>query len=86
MSDVKGMEDKIVKVSMKKGDLLIFNSSEPHGIRENKSDIPRIAQYISMMPDQENNDALKDWRISSWKKRIAPEGYAFQETLEMGSK
>lgn len=76
--DTTGLEDKIVKVPMEAGDLLIFNSSEPHGIRPNKSkDKVRIAQYISMMPAQEDNQELKDWRIKSWKNRIAPEGYAF---------
>ena len=63
---------------MEAGDLLIFNSTEPHGIRPNHSDGKvRIAQYISMMPAEEENQALKDWRVSSWKDRIAPEGYAF---------
>jgi len=63
---------------MEAGDLLIFNSSEPHGIRPNHSENGvRIAQYISMMPAQEDNDALREWRINSWKNRIAPEGYAF---------
>jgi len=76
--DITGLEDKIVKVPMEAGDLLIFNSSEPHGIRPNRSeDKVRIAQYISMMPAQEHNEALKEWRIKSWKNRIAPEGYAF---------
>lgn len=76
--DTTGLEDKIVKVGMKAGDLLIFNSSEPHGIRPNHSDGKvRIAQYVSMMPAQEENQALKDWRINSWRNRIAPEGYAF---------
>ena len=76
--DTTGLEDKIVKVSMEAGDLLIFNSSEPHGIRPNHSeDKVRIAQYISMMPAQEDNEALKEWRVNSWKNRIAPEGYAF---------
>jgi len=37
----------------------------------------RIAQYISMMPAEEENDALREWRITSWKERKAPEGYAF---------
>ena len=73
-----GLEDKIVKVKMKAGDLLIFNSTEPHGIRPNKSkDKVRIAQYISMMPAEPENEALKNWRVNSWKNRIAPEGYAF---------
>ncbi|MGC1515966.1 MAG: phytanoyl-CoA dioxygenase family protein, partial [Maribacter sp.] len=75
---LEGLEDKIVKVKMEAGDLLIFNSTEPHGIRPNTSkDKVRIAQYISMMPAQPENEALKNWRISSWKHRIAPEGYAF---------
>ncbi len=76
--DTTGLEDKIVKVPMEAGDLLIFNSAEPHGIRPNRSkDQVRVAQYVSMMPAQEDNQALKDWRINSWKNRIAPEGYAF---------
>jgi ectoine hydroxylase-related dioxygenase (phytanoyl-CoA dioxygenase family) len=72
------LEDKIVKVKMEAGDLLIFNSTEPHGIRPNKSkDKVRIAQYISMMPAEPENEVLKNWRVNSWKNRIAPEGYAF---------
>ncbi|MEM8507487.1 MAG: phytanoyl-CoA dioxygenase family protein, partial [Bacteroidota bacterium] len=35
--DVTGLEDKIVKVPLQAGDLLIFNSTQPHGIRPNKS-------------------------------------------------
>jgi hypothetical protein len=30
-----------------------------------------------MMPAEENNQELRQWRINSWKHRIAPEGYAF---------
>ena len=76
--DIKGIEDKIVKVSLEAGDLLIFNSAQPHGIRPNNSkDKVRIAQYISMMPAQEDDIDLVEWRINSWKNRIAPEGYAF---------
>jgi ectoine hydroxylase-related dioxygenase (phytanoyl-CoA dioxygenase family) len=68
----------LVKVKMEAGDLLIFNSLQPHGIRPNISgNKVRIAQYISMMPAEEENDALRDWRVNSWKNRIAPEGYAF---------
>ncbi|HMH33734.1 MAG TPA: phytanoyl-CoA dioxygenase family protein, partial [Puia sp.] len=74
--DVTGFE--IVKVKMNAGDLLIFNSLQPHGIRPNRSgDKVRIAQYISMMPAEEDNGALREWRITSWKERQAPEGYAF---------
>ena len=74
--DVTGFE--IVKVKMNAGDLLIFNSTQPHGIRPNRSgNKVRLAQYISMMPAEEDNEALRQWRIASWKERRAPEGYAF---------
>ena len=76
--DISGLEDKIVKVSLEAGDLLIFNSSQPHGIRPNNSkDKVRIAQYLAMMPAQENDIDLVKWRVNSWKNRVAPEGYAF---------
>ncbi|MDA7797634.1 phytanoyl-CoA dioxygenase family protein [Flavobacteriaceae bacterium] len=72
------LEQHIVKVPLEAGDLLIFNSLEPHGIRPNHSkDKVRIAQYISMMPAEEENLPLKEWRVKSWKNRIAPEGHAF---------
>jgi hypothetical protein len=74
--DTTGFEP--VKVKMNAGDLLIFNSSQPHGIRANRSgNKVRMAQYISMMPAEEENEALKQWRINSWRERNAPEGYAF---------
>lgn len=76
--DTSSFEGKYDKVKLKAGDLLIFNSLLPHGIRPNHSkDKVRIAQYISMMPAEEENEELKQWRINSWKNRVAPEGYAF---------
>ena len=76
--DIKEYEDKMVKVKLEAGDLLIFNSLLPHGIRPNLSENKvRIAQYVSMMPVQENDEAQRQWRINSWQNRIAPEGYAF---------
>ena len=74
--DTTGFE--MEKVKMEAGDLLIFNSLQPHGIRPNMSENKvRIAQYISMIPAEEDNEELKQWRITSWKDRVAPEGYAF---------
>jgi hypothetical protein len=68
----------IVKVPLETGDLLIFNSLQPHGIRPNRSGSKvRIAQYISMMPAQEDNEELRQWRINSWQSRNPMEGYAF---------
>jgi len=75
LPDTTGFEP--TKVKMEAGDLLIFNSLQPHGIRVNKSNKVRIAQYISMMPAEEDNQELKAWRIRSWRERKAPEGYAF---------
>jgi hypothetical protein len=49
-----------------------------HGIRPNlTADKVRVAQYISMMPAEPHNKALKQWRVNSWQHKIAPEGYAF---------
>jgi len=74
--DVSGFE--VVKVKLEAGDLLIFNSLLPHGIRPNTSESKvRIAQYIAMMPAQEDNEELRQWRINSWQSRDAMEGYAF---------
>lgn len=76
--DTSAFEGHFHKVRLETGDLLIFNSTTPHGIRPNHTQNKvRIAQYISMMPAEEDNEALRQWRISSWKNRIAPEGYAF---------
>lgn len=74
--DTTGFET--VKVKLEAGDLLIFNSLQPHGIRPNTStDKVRIAQYISMMPAQEDNEDLRQWRLNSWQSREAMQGYAF---------
>ena len=76
--DLKGLKDKIKKVPLMAGDLLIFHSGLAHGIRPNNGlDKVRMAQYISMMPAEPDNEDLKNWRINSWKNRVAPEGYAF---------
>ena len=79
--DTTGFE--LVKVKLEVGDLLIFNSTLPHGIRANKSgNKVRIAQYISMMPAQEENEELRQWRINSWRNKVAPDGYAFPDDPE----
>jgi ectoine hydroxylase-related dioxygenase (phytanoyl-CoA dioxygenase family) len=76
--DTSAFEGKYHKVKLEAGDLLIFNSTTPHGIRPNHSENGvRMAQYISMMPAEPDNIAMRDWRINSWKNRVAPEGYAF---------
>jgi hypothetical protein len=69
---------EIVDVSTQAGDLLIFNSLLPHGIRPNRSpDRVRMAQYLAMRPAEEANAELRAWRIHSWRDREPPQGYAF---------
>jgi ectoine hydroxylase-related dioxygenase (phytanoyl-CoA dioxygenase family) len=69
---------ELVNVQMQAGDLLIFNSLLAHGIRPNRSENRvRMAQYISMTPAAENDQAMRDWRVMSWHDRKPPEGYAF---------
>ena len=75
MPDVS--EFPIVQVETKPGDLLIWDSMLAHGIRPNRSNRPRLAQYIAMTPAQEDDEELRQWRIRSWNERIPPEGYAF---------
>ena len=73
--DLTGFEVQFI--SMKAGDLLIFNSLLPHGIRPNQSDKVRMAQYISMVPAEEDNQPIRDWRVRSLQERLPPEGFAF---------
>src|SRR5690625_5279403 len=55
--DTTGYEPK--KIIQEAADLLIFNSMQPHGIRPNIADQPRVAQYISMFPAQEEDESLR---------------------------
>ncbi len=71
-------EFEVYPVPMEAGDMLIFNSLLAHGIRPNRSENKvRMAQYISMTPADENNEALRQKRVTSWAERRAPEGFAF---------
>lgn len=73
--DLTGYETEFIP--MEEGDLLIFNSLLPHGIRANRSEQVRMAQYISMVPAEPENQAIKEWRIKSWQDRLPPDGFAF---------
>jgi hypothetical protein len=35
-----------------------------------------MAQYIAMLPAREDDHALRDWRIASWRERRPPQGYS----------
>ena len=74
--DVTGLE--IVNTTMEAGDLLIFNSLLPHGVRPNRSqDRVRLAQYISMFPADYDNERLREARIKTWREQTAPIGDPF---------
>jgi ectoine hydroxylase-related dioxygenase (phytanoyl-CoA dioxygenase family) len=74
--DITGYD--VTPVTMKAGDLLIFNSLLAHGIRPNTSaNKVRMAQYISMSPAEPANTALRDQRIATWRDRLTPQGTAF---------
>lgn len=73
MPDTTGLE--IVNVAMEPGDLLIFNSLLAHGVRPNHSgNRVRMAQYISMAPAREADEAEREERIRLWQERGTPKG------------
>ncbi len=73
--DLNGLE--VVEIPVKKGDLLIWNSLLPHGTAVNRSNVPRLVQYLSMAPAQEDDSKLKKWRVQAWRNHLAPKGEAF---------
>lgn len=57
---------KITPVPARAGDLIIWNTLLPHGNGHNVSDKPRLAQYISMFPAREDNEAFRQARLEQW--------------------
>ena len=72
---LEGMEVKTIPG--KAGDLLIWHSLLPHGNSRNRSNKPRLAQYITMFPAREENEEERQFRINAWKERRPPNGKAF---------
>jgi hypothetical protein len=62
----------VTKVPAKAGDMIIWHVLLPHGNGYNNSDRPRLAQYITMSPAQEQNTAIRTQRISSWRNNTPP--------------
>jgi len=60
-------------VDLEPGDLLIFNSLLAHGVRPNHSDNRvRMAQYVSMFPAEQDNEAERQERIRQWREQEPP--------------
>jgi hypothetical protein len=66
-------------VPLDRGDLLVFDSRLCHGIRPNASACGvRMAQYVAMLPAQEDDAEQRAWRVASWRERRAPRGYSLE--------
>lgn len=73
--DLKGY--KVTPIPGKAGDLVIWNVMLAHGNGHNVSGRPRLAQYISMFPARDGDDANRQERIKLWRDRLNPPGKAF---------
>ena len=67
----------ITKVPLHAGDMVIWSTLLPHGNGQNVSDRPRLAQYISMHPAREDNEAAAEARIRCWRECRPPSGKPF---------
>ncbi len=61
-----------VEVEAKAGDLIIWNSALPHGNSRNRSNKPRLAQYVRLSPAEAQNQELRRQRVASWRERTHP--------------
>lgn len=73
--DLDGLE--VVSVPGRAGDLIIWDRLLLHGNGHNTSDRPRLAQYITMYPAQEQDEAARQRRIELWRDRLCPGGPPF---------
>jgi hypothetical protein len=59
------------------GDLILWNQLLPHGNGRNLSARPRLAQYLTMRPAREHDDAEREERVDLWQRRLPPRGKPF---------
>ena len=64
--DMTGLEVK--SISGNAGDLVIWHRLLAHGNGHNRSDKPRMAQYISMSPASDRGEAERQERIQAWQE------------------
>jgi hypothetical protein len=72
LADAAGRE--VVHVPAAAGDLVVWDSRLPHGNSKNRSDRPRLAFYVAMVPAQGANEAaIESWRtgrcVPWWRSR-----------------
>ncbi len=63
---------KVTPIPMRAGDLVIWDTRLAHGNGHNVSNKPRLAQYISMSPADEDNEVERLARIDRWQHRKKP--------------
>jgi len=74
-ADPTGYE--VVRPHLHAGDLVIWSTLLAHGNGENRSDRPRLAQYISMHPARPGDSAAREARVACWRGSEPPAGTAF---------
>jgi hypothetical protein len=62
----------ITNVPLRAGDLVIWHNLLPHGNGANRSQRPRLAQYISMSPAREYDIQAVQTRINCWQQNTPP--------------
>ncbi len=68
----------IEQIPLRAGDMVIWSTLLPHGNGHNRSDQPRLAQYISMGPAQEEAEEVRQTRIDCWRRRLPMPSPAFR--------
>jgi hypothetical protein len=61
----------ITRIPMRAGDMTIWTNLLPHGNGHNTSDRPRLAQYVSMAPARDDENA-RAHRVRVWSGNLAP--------------
>jgi len=64
--DLDGLEVKAIPGDA--GDLLIWHRLLAHGNGHNRSNLPRLAQYVTMSPANYEDEDTREARVASWKK------------------
>jgi ectoine hydroxylase-related dioxygenase (phytanoyl-CoA dioxygenase family) len=73
---------RVTPIPGRAGDLLIWDRRLAHGNGRNRSNRPRLAQYITMspaplLPLSEQAEARRQERVAMWRDRLPPKGKAF---------
>ncbi len=76
---------ELIPVAAPAGSFILWDSRLPHCSTVNRSQQPRLAQYISMFPAKTEDN--REERIELWKRKRAPErwrGQPYQQDPEPG--